>query len=230
MKPWHALVVFLVLIGSSAGASFKSYRSTETLIRQELSRALVQTLNERGDHWITPDTIQTYRQHIQIENLREQSFLTYGNDNRIRFYTTCNAAQMFRMSDQRLPALLLSAGLLWSLFAATRLRRANSLQACGEVVRIGNLAYSADAHAFYDEHMEAVKLTPMQYQLMEMFFSAPGQELTKTDICEALWPKKDNASETLYTLIRRLKPVVEGRSNLKIEVERGRAYRLTERS
>ncbi len=71
-----------------------------------------------------------------------------------------------------------------------------------------------------------MKLTPMQQQLMEMFFRSPSHLLTKSEICEALWPKKDDASETLYTLIRRLKPVIEQHSDLKIEADRGRAYEL----
>lgn len=66
----------------------------------------------------------------------------------------------------------------------------------------------------------------MQFELMQMFFEADGHRLVKTDICNALWPGKDNANETLYTMIKRLKPVVEANSNLKIEVERGRAYKL----
>ena len=33
-------------------------------------------------------------------------------------------------------------------------------------------------------------------------------------------------SETLYTLIRRIKPVIEQNSNLMIESERGKSYRL----
>jgi DNA-binding response OmpR family regulator len=72
----------------------------------------------------------------------------------------------------------------------------------------------------------AIKLTPMQQQLMEMFMSAPEYTLSKQQICDALWPKKDDASETLYTLIRRLKPIIEQHSELKIEVDRGRAYQL----
>ena len=74
-----------------------------------------------------------------------------------------------------------------------------------------------------------MKLTPMQQQLMEMFFRSPSHLLTKAEICEALWPKKDDASETLYTLIRRLKPVIEQHSKLKIEADRGRAYELKTR-
>ena len=66
----------------------------------------------------------------------------------------------------------------------------------------------------------------MQQQLMELFFRAPGHTLSKTEICDTLWPKKEDASETLYTLVRRLKPIIEQHSDLKIEVERGRAYEL----
>ena len=53
--------------------------------------------------------------------------------------------------------------------------------------------------------------------------------LTKTEICSTLWPKKEDASETLYTLIRRLKPIIEQHSDLKIESDRGRAYELKHR-
>ena len=80
---------------------------------------------------------------------------------------------------------------------------------------------------FVDAKGSVVKLTPMQQQLMEMLWQSPSHRLSKTEICDALWPKKENASETLYTLIRRLKPIVEEHSNLKIEADRGRAYELT---
>jgi len=66
----------------------------------------------------------------------------------------------------------------------------------------------------------------MQHQLMEMFFQSPSHSLTKKEICNALWPKKPDASETLYTLIKRLKPVVEQHSCLKIESDRSKAYSL----
>ena len=73
---------------------------------------------------------------------------------------------------------------------------------------------------------EEVRVTPMQLELMEMFFKSEGHKLDKSEICQMLWPGKDDASETLYTLIRRLKRVVEQNTNLQIEGERGRAYRL----
>ena len=71
-----------------------------------------------------------------------------------------------------------------------------------------------------------VKLTPMQQQLMEMLWQSPSHKLSKTEICDALWPKKPDASETLYTLIRRLKPIIEEHSDLKIESDRGKSYGL----
>ena len=65
--------------------------------------------------------------------------------------------------------------------------------------------------------------------LLAMFFAAEGHSLSHREICDALWPKKPDASDTLYTLIRRLRCVVEQRSSLRIESDRGRAYRLTDR-
>ena len=69
----------------------------------------------------------------------------------------------------------------------------------------------------------------MQQQLMEMLWLSPTRQLSKAEICDALWPKKPDASETLYTLIRRLKPIIEEHSDLKIESDRGKAYGLTMR-
>ena len=71
-----------------------------------------------------------------------------------------------------------------------------------------------------------VKLTPMQQQLMEILWQSPSHQLSKAEICDALWPKKPDASETLYTLIRRLKPIIEEHSDLKIESDRGKTYGL----
>ncbi len=43
---------------------------------------------------------------------------------------------------------------------------------------------------------------------------------------QSIHPGKINADETLNTLIRRLRPLVEENSNLKITTDRGRAYAL----
>jgi DNA-binding response OmpR family regulator len=66
----------------------------------------------------------------------------------------------------------------------------------------------------------------MQQQLMEMLWQSPTHQLSKAEICDALWPKKEVASETLYTLIRRLKPIIEEDSDLKIKSDRGKSYGL----
>ena len=97
------------------------------------------------------------------------------------------------------------------------------------LVAFGGLAYSEAEGRFYDAMGKQVRLTPMQQQLMEMFFHSESHQLSKTEICDALWPKKDDANDTLYTLIRRLKPIIEEHSELKIESDRGRAYELKHR-
>ena len=80
---------------------------------------------------------------------------------------------------------------------------------------------------FIDAKGSEVRLTPMQQQLMVMLWQSPSHQLSKTEICNALWPKKEDANETLYTLIRRLKPIIEEHSDLKIESDRGKSYGLT---
>ena len=96
----------------------------------------------------------------------------------------------------------------------------------GRLITLGNLSLSTRDDCFYDDHRERLHLTPMQYALMEMFYLNDAHRLTKPHICRALWPGKDNADETLYTLIRRLKPILESHSNLRISSDRGRAYVL----
>ena len=94
------------------------------------------------------------------------------------------------------------------------------------MIHYGGLQFSESENLFYAKDGHLVQLTPMQHQLMEMFFQSPSHSLTKREICNALWPKKPDASETLYTLIRRLKPVIEQHSDLKIESDRSKAYQL----
>ena len=131
------------------------------------------------------------------------------------------------MSDQRLPLALFAAALLWAFGCAAGRRRASLSRA--RAVAYGGLELSADGALFVDAAGEPVRLTPMQHRLLAMFFAAEGHSLSLREICDELWPKKPDASDTLYTLIRRLRCVVEQRSSLRIESDRGRAYRLTDR-
>ncbi len=75
-----------------------------------------------------------------------------------------------------------------------------------------------------------IHLTPMQEQLMDMFAAAPNHTLSKTAICSALWPKKDNPECTLYTFISRLKTTLKGQSDMDIINKRGREYQLVKKS
>lgn len=95
-----------------------------------------------------------------------------------------------------------------------------------KVIVFGNLSLVLREACFYNTNGERLRLTPMQYALMEMFYLSASHSLSKPHICRSLWPGKDNAEETLYTLIRRLKPVIEQCSNLRITTDRGRAYTL----
>ena len=148
-----------------------------------------------------------------------------------RGYARCSATMLFSLSKQTIPATLLLAALLWGGFTFFYVRRRTKTNASNgqqqeNFITFGNLSLSLQEACFYNEQQEKLKLTPMQYTLMEMFYLSSSHLLFKSDICQSLWPGKDNADETLYTLIRRLKPIVEDNSNLRITTDRGRAYGL----
>lgn len=87
---------------------------------------------------------------------------------------------------------------------------------------------------YHDDHFmtlsgDQIHLTPMQHALLEMFMTSDTHTLSKQEICNRLWPKKPDASDTLYTLIRRIKPIIEAHSSLKIESDRGKNYSLKHR-
>ena len=79
---------------------------------------------------------------------------------------------------------------------------------------------------FLTQSGEQIHLTPMQHSLLKMFITADTHILSKQEICDRLWPKKPDANDTLYTLIRRIKPIIEAHSTLKIESDRGKSYSL----
>ena len=93
-----------------------------------------------------------------------------------------------------------------------------------EGLRYGGLIYTNEK--FMTAKGEQIRLTPMQHTLREMFMNSENHCLSKQEICDRLWPKKPDASDTLYTLIKRMKPIIEDHSNLKIESDRGKSYTL----
>ena len=170
---------------------------------------------------------------------------------RIQGYANCSMLDVFGMSNQRTSLSLSLMAMIWgiwSLYYYNRRKRQDATLALAstngsdgnlyiateeqteKMKTLGSLAYSAEEDFFFNQEThQAIKFTPMQHQLMQLFMQSAHHQLSKQEICEALWPKKPDANETLYTLIRRIKPIIEGNSNLMIESERGRAYRLITR-
>ena len=225
MKQKYAVLVLLVLIAASGMTSFHSYRATERLVEDDMSQALTLALDEQQSDVINADTIKVFNSYLQLEELRGQALLAVDTKQKgFCCEARCSAATIFSMSEQRPALALWMLAMLWATFCFFQRRKEMPLLT--GMLQYGNLRYSESESRFFNAKGEYVKLTPMQQQLMEMFFHSPHYMLSKAEICDTLWPKKDDASETLYTLIRRLKPIIESHSDLKIEVDRGKAYEL----
>ena len=226
MKQQHLVIVLFIMIVASCATSLVSYHATERQVADDMSQALSSALAKQQSNVITQDTIQSFNSHLQMAELRGKATIavdTHGRE--FKAYARCSEATIFSLSDQRPTMFLWIMTLLWATFCFYR-RRKNVMQFAG-MLQYGGLCYAEADGAFYDVQGQRIKLTPMQQQLMEMFFRSDAHQLTKTEICDALWPKKPDASETLYTLIRRLRPIIEEHSDLKIESDRGKSYGLT---
>lgn len=230
-------IIFLAFVVGAVITGIGNYKATESQIRQDVQKALAMTMKELPCDKVDADTIRLYRSHITIAQVRDTACIavkTVGRGNRQRTKLVaehgCDFAEVLMMSDQRATGILLVAAVLWIMGSTWYVRRRNYMVIMKKEdgISYGGLLYDADNSHFVTADGKAVKLTPMQQQLMEMFFTAENHTLSKQEICDRLWPKKPDASETLYTLIRRLKLVIENSSSLKIESERGRTYRLAD--
>lgn len=219
MNQRYAVIVLFALIIASSLTSLGSYSSTSRLVNEDMDRALALALEEQQSDVISQDTIRTFNNHLQIAELRGKATLAVATrGQKFKAYAHCSEATIFGLSDQRPATILWVLTGFWAMLMWYRRPQAANTY--------GGLTYSEADCQFYAADGQQVQLTPMQHQLMEMFFHSPSHSLTKTEICNALWPKKPDASETLYTLIRRLKPIVEQHSNLRIESDRSKAYGL----
>jgi hypothetical protein len=232
MKQRYTVIVLFALILMSSLTSVDSYRSTSRMVSEDMDRALTLTMLEQQSDVISPDTIRKFNNHLQIAELRGKATLAVDvRARQFRAYAHCSEATIFSLSDQRPAAILWMLTGFWAMFVWYRRRQriavGHLLLSVPSGCSYGGLVYAEEEGRFYGANGDAVSLTPMQHQLMEMFFHSPSHSLSKAEICETLWPKKPDASDTLYTLIRRLKPVIEQHSNLKIESDRSKAYRLT---
>ena len=218
MKQRHAVVVLLALIMVSSLVSLTSYQATERLVTEDMNQALAKALEKQQSDVISADTIQVFNSYLQYEALRGRAVLAVDTKRGFTPRPQVSMATILSLSDQRPAMMLWSMVLMWGFFCLYQYRRRVTLG------MFGGLALQEGR--FVDAKGCVVKLTPMQQQLMELLWLSPTHQLPKTEICDALWPKKEDASETLYTLIRRLKPIIEQHSDLKIEVDRGKAYEL----
>lgn len=222
----YAVIVLFALIIASSLTSLGSYSSTSRLVNEDMDRALALTLKEQQSNVISQDTIRTFNKHLQIAELRGKATLAVDTrGQKFKAYAHCSEATIFSLSDQRPATILWALTGFWAMLMWYRHRQTLVVTITNRNA-FGGLTYSEEDGRFYAADGCQVQLTPMQHQLMEMFFHSPSHSLTKTEICNALWPKKPDASETLYTLIRRLKPVVEQHSDLKIESDRSKTYSL----
>ena len=218
MKQKYAVVVLFALIIASSMVSLTSYKTTEKLVTEDVNQALAKALDEQQSDVISADTIQVFNSHLQIEGLRGNAVLAVDTKKGFRPRPQVSTATILSLSDQRPSMILWSMVFLWSLFCLYQHRRLSALGLYGGMM--------LQDGRFVNAKGCEVKLTPMQQHLMEMLWLSPSHKLSKTEICDALWPKKEDASETLYTLIRRLKPIIEEHSDLKIESDRGKTYGL----
>ena len=218
MKQRYAVVVLFVLITASGMVSLTSYKTTEKMVTEDVNQALAKALDEQQSDVISADTIQVFNSHLQIEGLRGNAVLAVDTKKGFRPRPQVSTATILSLSDQRPSMILWSMVLLWGLFCLYQHRRLSALGLYGGL--------ALQDGRFINAKGSEVKLTTMQQQLMEMLWQSPTHQLSKAELCNALWPKKPDANETLYTLIRRLKPIIEEHSDLKIESDRGKSYGL----
>lgn len=157
----------------------------------------------------------------------------------LRGYSRLSVASVLLISDQRISCTLAFMAVLWLALYILFFRKKYSPEklhvfpdgtvSVNAIPDNSGLSYSEIHHSFMGKDNTPIHLTPMQEQLITMFWNSPTHTLSKEEICSALWPKKDNANETLYTLIKRLKPVIEDNTNMKITSDRGKSYSLVVR-
>ena len=254
MKSQTSFFIFLLLVIPSFVISGINYMNTKEHILNDLNQALAKTILKKEVKEVTTDTIRTYRNFLTTKELKNCAYLAHCplNDKSsalcsdtmvctiheqmigLRAYANCSTAAIFGMSDQRIPSLLSLLAAVWgilSLIHFQRTQRSRSIKTISNTASAPTIvsefsSHSAESHTLLNSAVKSLHLTPMQSQLVTLFLSKPDYQVSTAEICATLWPKKDNAKETLYTLIRRIKPVLEEQANIKIVSEKGGYYRL----
>lgn len=200
------------------------------MIAQDVNRALEQVLVTMPDNVVTTDTIRCYRNCLTIAELKDTAGIAMRTvrkdgrwETRLVAEANCGFATTFMMSDQKASGSILFVGILWLLGSLWYIKRKRP-ELVAQGISYGGIVFLNDK--FMTLSGEQIRLTPMQHSLLEMFIKSDTHTLSKQHICDQLWPKKPDASDTLYTLIKRIKPIVEAHSMLKIESDRGKSYSL----
>lgn len=247
-----AIIVFFSLMVFSLSLGYANYMGAKEKIIEDVNQALVKTVLFSNPERITADTLRVFKSNLQIGQLKGTSYLSLCTDEPskvsfcsdtvsfktaherlyIRAYPNCSRAAIFSISEQTVPSALLTISMLWGMFSLIYLRRKNAMPvatapAGRDVTIFGTLSFSASSCQFYNEQKEEIHFTPMQRSFMKMLMESEDKKVSVDDICRNLWPGKENAKESLYTLVRRLKPIVESNTNLKIVADKGGYYRLS---
>ncbi len=222
--------IFLFVMLMAVVSAITSYKTTCTRISEDVNNALALTKYQMPCDVVSADTIRCYRDNITIAEIKETACLAMrtirkGNRHETELIAEANYdfSTVLMLSDQRASASLMLVGLLWLIGSTIYIRR-HKPELIVQGITYGGLIFSNDR--FSNATGERIHLTPMQHTLLEMFLKSDDHTLTKQEICDRLWPKKPDANDTLYTLIRRIKPIIEANSNLKIESDRGKSYSL----
>ena len=250
------ILLCLTAMATSCGSYRKAERNIENDLKQALAKTInekgMETMRQdsirayrsiartEGEMMTIAVGDETLRRHLRNPQLGEMAFITYtvgrergGWKVTLDTEAKCSAVMIWSLSDQRLSAWLAVMALL-SLALSFRGRRQSQLTTSREerlsLLRLSRGAKKEDeSQPITMDSFSATHLTPMQRQLMEMFVASGSHRLSKHEICDALWPKKDDASETLYALISRLKRELDKTSSFDIISDRGRAYILKRR-
>ena len=250
MKPITAIIVFFSLMLPALFLGYNNYTEAKENIIKYVKQALVKTVLHKLPEKITTDTLNVFKSNLRISQLKETSYLSLCTDEPskiafcsdtisfktgkerlyIRAYPNCSNATIFDISEQSIPSILLVISMLWGMFSMAYLRNKENKKmmiiATPQITSFGNLSFSTALGQFYNKQNEEIHFTPMQLAFMKMLMASEKKKVSADEICHKLWPGKDNAKESMYTLVHRLKPIVENNSNVKIVTDKGGYYAL----
>ena len=223
-------IVFSFLMLCALCTGINSYHRTEYMIAQDVNQALKQVLLKMPDNVVTTDTIRCYRNCLTIAELKDTAGIAMRTVRRGGRWETklvaeanCSFATTFMMSDHKASGSLLFIGMLWLLSSLWYVRR-NKPKLIVQGLAYGGIVFHDDK--FMTISGEEIRLTPMQHSLLEKNKTTESHTLTKHQKSHRQSPNKPKPSETQKTLIRRIKPIIETHSILKIESDRGKSYSL----